>query len=564
MKRAIKITAFALSMLICHTSYASLIPTVAIESKKISCNFENIDEKDKVVLFVNGIWNSIADAEDTRLELEKMFSNSQTIMVRKVYNDTDGFWEDVDELENIGDLQFASKRWATTITLDIFDVRLNQYYDKTLTPKEASRIKELSGRFFAWLMAKQLLASDANQLLYDPKLNATDFQQAFKNNILKKLEEDEKTAGKNDNLRKGIEAVMKSYGDALERFYYLAYRRAIVKRYAGNVNFYQRDESVMQRVTKSVERLQQAIVEYVLSGKKVVIVPHSQGNHITELAYSKLQQQYGANSDFMKAIRVVGVASVSSSTPNNVYITSNEDHTVLNLYDVKTQDVPLQANFIDKNFGGFWGNAGLDHAMTKFYLSEKNKGLYTLPANAHTRERFASSLQYGNTILSTREIIHMLILDSMKLATPIPSQINNTTSPLTAQLRWGVEHGDMDLYIQEPNETEVVYYDKKKGKYGELDLDDRDGHGPEHYSVNKDFASCDKLQGKTWMFSVRQHPEGGNKEVIHFMLKLADNQISSRSITLNPWPADPVEIATVQFANTIQNNRLDYSISYHQ
>lgn len=564
MKRVIQTTAIMLSMILCHTSYANYAKPINLHTGKIRCDAQ-IDEKDKVVLFVNGILNSPNDAEESRLELEKVFSSSKTIAVKKVYNDTQGFLPDKEELKTIGNLQFTAKKQAILWLLNDLENKLSLKINNNAALREDT-IKHMYA-FFKGLYVQQSEVSNAKELLYNPNKNSTNFQQAFKENLLKKLDEYEKkkkidkTIVTETALGVYIRKLFEDIGDSLEQSYNSEYRDKLMFYYMSDSKIYDGDSAAVQRVNESVKRLETMINEYVLSGKKLVIVPHSQGNHIVALAYSKLQKEHGINSDFMKAIRVVGVASVSSSTPNNVYITSDEDHTVLDLYN--SQDAPLKANFIDQNPWGFWRDFGVDHSFTKFYLSEKNQGIYTLPANAHDSERFGSGLKGDNAKMSSRTVIHLLILHSLSIATPMPAKIT-TDSPLTAQLRWGEEYNDMDLHIQEPNESNVVFYGNSVGKYGYLDRDDTDFHGPEHYFVNKEFASCDKLQGKVWDFSVHQYPSGGVASPISFMVKLNNGRKESRTFKLNPWPADKVKIATVNFDNTMQNNLLGFTIKFYQ
>lgn len=557
MKRVIQTTAIMLSMILCHTSYANYAKPINLHTGKIRCDAQ-IDEKDKVVLFVNGILNSPNDAEESRLELEKVFSSSKTIAVKKVYNDTQGFLPDTEELNTIGNLQFTAKKEAILWLLNDLENKLSLKIQKNNNAElREDTIKHMYA-FFKGLYVQQSEVSNAKELLYNPNKNSTNFQQAFKENLLKKLDEYEKkkkidkTIVTETALGVYIRKLFEDIGDSLEQSYNSEYRDKLMFYYMSDSKIYGRDNAAVQRVNSSVEQLKTMINEYVLSGKKLVIVPHSQGNHIVELAYSKLQKEHGINSDFMKAIRVVGVASVSSSTPNNVYITSNKDSIVLSLYDAVTYDAPLKGNF----------EGNRKHSFIN-YLSEKNQGIYTLPANAHDSERFGSGLKDGKAKQSSRTVIHLLILDSLNIATPMPAKIT-TDSPLTAQLRWGEEYNDMDLHIQEPNESNVVFYGNSVGKYGYLDRDDTDFHGPEHYFVNKEFASCDKLQGKVWDFSVHQYPSGGVASPISFMVKLNNGRKESRTFKLNPWPADKVKVATVNFDNTMQNNLLGFTIKFYQ
>lgn len=52
---------------------------------------------------------------------------------------------------------------------------------------------------------------------------------------------------------------------------------------------------------------------------------------------------------------------------------------------------------------------------------------------------------------------------------------------ITVSLTWDAQP-DIDLYIIEPNFQ--VYKGAPNGNSGTLDLDDSDGHGPEHYHTD--------------------------------------------------------------------------------
>ncbi|NLI08028.1 MAG: hypothetical protein GX457_13205, partial [Thermotogaceae bacterium] len=57
---------------------------------------------------------------------------------------------------------------------------------------------------------------------------------------------------------------------------------------------------------------------------------------------------------------------------------------------------------------------------------------------------------------------------------------------LWIELTWDKNHADIDLHVYEPDE-EHVYYENMKGA-GELDRDDTDGYGPEHYTLLRERA----------------------------------------------------------------------------
>jgi len=91
--------------------------------------------------------------------------------------------------------------------------------------------------------------------------------------------------------------------------------------------------------------------------KQVVLVAHSQGNYLVEAAYAVLfyleEKKYPENTDklspLLSAIRVVGVASVASSTPHNRYVSLKQDKALAS-HIVQTGDIDsfsvLSLNFL--------------------------------------------------------------------------------------------------------------------------------------------------------------------------------------------------------------------------
>lgn len=53
------------------------------------------------------------------------------------------------------------------------------------------------------------------------------------------------------------------------------------------------------------------------------------------------------------------------------------------------------------------------------------------------------------------------------------------------QLSWNADMADVDLYVTEPDGGTSWYSDKTTSNGGELDVDDTDGYGPEHYYISE-------------------------------------------------------------------------------
>ena len=78
---------------------------------------------------------------------------------------------------------------------------------------------------------------------------------------------------------------------------------------------------------------------------------------------------------------------------------------------------------------------------------------------------------------------------------------------LWMELTWDKNRADIDLHVIEPDGCEV-YYNHKRG-HGELDRDDTDGYGPEHYTLLK----IRKIPGQYKVF-VHYYDEHGQREPV--------------------------------------------------
>lgn len=595
-----KTALLALPLLALSSAHASIAnPRIYPTEGSIQCNAsEDLKGKDTIILFVNGIANSINSTKQSHEALERLYQDCTTCDVRYSYNQGDTriifqnkndpnagdamiASDDIHELHLVSRLQLEAIHHATSAVLseikDNNNIRIDKikkelniiddkksFIYKNYKIDSINRLRELNNSSFE----KFDKLVDA---MYNPIKQGTNFSEAFTQFIKEAdtskwiffngLSREEKLFTKEFFLQ-----AAESQKNALNRLFFTEYRKSLTEKYMSERSLYSSDKEAKQGITKSVEHLKHEIEEYVLSGKKVIVVAHSQGNHMVELAYSNLLKQYEIdpqqNTLFMNAIRVIGVASVSSTTPHNSYITWNGDHTVLDIYTLRKKsgkgNTPLQPNFNT----GFWkgnGNDVMDHNFNKVYLADNFKGKYIIPTNIHNFANHPEILKNPNNDIIPRDVIKHLIDGAFKSASPMPAQIK-TNSLLTAKLNWE-NWDDMDLYITEPDPNgSVVSFHKKTGHYGFLDRDDTDGHGPEHYYINQGLT-CDALSNKQWNFSVHQFPNGGSNAIVHFMLKIGDNQVQSRSFGLTKWPSSTVPIGRVTFDNyTAGSNTLRYKM----
>lgn len=523
-----------------------------VESGPFQCTAP-ISQNSEIVLFVNGIGNSLDDAEQSRVRINALISpQCATCEFKKVYNQEDGLLDDVSELNLVGGWQLKAIDKAALAQFDFLVRDLPNVFTALKSAGYANyggyKLDELKEALMLRLKMQRDLARSGYQgtlvRYYDPQAHGASFASALIAQNDKAID-NAKTLFDNPTLVSQALTLYKSYlstyKSAIDLRFSTDYRRLVTATYYSDRNLYQVDTAASGAMTKSVESLTTILNEYVLAGHKVVVVAHSQGNHVIDLAYASLAQSKSAA--FMQAIRVVGVASVSSTTPSNVYMTWDEDHTVLNLHAAGGNS-PLQPNYADESpWYGFWDDGLKDHSFLAIYLSDALRGKFTLPANALTPEKFSAATRDATQVRIASALIKDLIVGSIDAAIAMPPTIV-TGSLITAQIRWE-DYDDMDFHILEPD-ANLVSFRNEIGTHGFLDLDDTDGLGPEHY-YTKPAVTCDNIEGKTWKFLIQQYPNGGYRAAVHVLIKLGDAAFISRSFGLANWPRDALQVGTVRF-----------------
>lgn len=98
-------------------------------------------------------------------------------------------------------------------------------------------------------------------------------------------------------------------------------------------------DPVLARIYVTASRLKDTLILNSGNYKRVILVPHSQGNAYVEIAYGMLL--YENKSSVLSNVKVVGVASVAPTTPDNVYISNNIDGNVYGTNLVNTLGVSI-------------------------------------------------------------------------------------------------------------------------------------------------------------------------------------------------------------------------------
>lgn len=213
----------------------------------------------------------------------------------------------------------------------------------------------------------------------------------------------------------------------------------------------------------------------ILTGNKVVLTAHSQGNFFANESYSLLSST--EKSSF-------GIAAVAEPDTfvagDGPYTTLNSDLVILGITALKS-----------------------------------SLGLPTpLPPNIHnTRVTDVTGHYFDETYMmlgsaSRAKIVGDVVSLFSTLQTP-PGQ--GSEGIIEATLTWGAQP-DVDLHAFEPS-GDHVYYANKRGVSGALDVDVVTGFGPEHYTVD-----CGTLQAGTYRIGVNYF-RGSAPETAHIDVK---------------------------------------------
>ena len=205
----------------------------------------------------------------------------------------------------------------------------------------------------------------------------------------------------------------------------------------------------------------------LLEGRKVILVPHSQGNLFANRAVASL------SAEERQSVGIVSVANPDSAVEGGRPYTTLTNDLVIGAIPAALPANTFNGifNFID------WSG----HAFVESYLEEGTR----------SRARILSHIKNA--------------LDT--LAEPTTDAGDGV---ITITLTWGDEP-DVDLHVFEPDGTHV-FYAAKNGISGFLDVDDVTSYGPEHY-----FVSCATLRAGIYTIGVNYYngsaPETANVQI---------------------------------------------------
>jgi hypothetical protein len=221
---------------------------------------------------------------------------------------------------------------------------------------------------------------------------------------------------------------------------------------------------------------------YLDAGQRVIIIAHSQGNMYANMAYDRI---VSLQPEYSNSIGVVSVASPDKRLVSVLenYTTAKEDSIInfVRIFYSSTLPGNVRLGDLSEEFA--------NHAFVKSYLS----------------------------ILSSRNNIKQGIEYLVNTLTyPVATTQDGA---VTIRLTWG-DNQDVDLHVFEPGYSENglgqhVYYMNKTGSFGELDVDNRIGLGPEHYNVQ-----CEFLAPGRYEFGIDYYSDRGSNTPANYTINV--------------------------------------------
>jgi len=239
---------------------------------------------------------------------------------------------------------------------------------------------------------------------------------------------------------------------------------------------------------------------WLLQGQKLLLVAHSQGNLFANAAYKHALTKTTAAS-----VKVVHIAPASP--------TVNGPHTLADL-DLVINALRLVGSvpsITDRIPGYLLRPAGINgetdalaHGLLPIYLNQK------LDISARVKSHIQAAL------------------DSL-----VAPAAQTTLGFFTVTLTWNGS-GDVDLHVFEPGGTHV-YFRKREGESGHLDLDNIQSDGPEHY-----YATCDssKLQTGTYQISVANYRHADGRTATVQIASQKDGVLGTKSVVVGEATAN--------------------------
>lgn len=261
----------------------------------------------------------------------------------------------------------------------------------------------------------------------------------------------------------------------------------------------------------------------LLEKKKLVMVAHSQG-----ILYAKTARHESITAETENSIRLIQIAPFATydnlEYPENInsYIAANID-----------QIAPLIPQEPD------------------MYLVPANVTLPEehLATDDHTAHSFIDT--YLNRQRSTRSMLRNKVLQDLDQV--VAPTIGGNTGFFTATLTWD-RTGDVDLHVYEPN-GHHVYFNHERGNSGHLDVDNREGFGPEHYLAN---CNASRLQTGTYRIGINHFAGAIGGTAVVQVATARDGEIYTESFDVGPerflnGNLEPMPVVEIQVSKDDDN-----------
>lgn len=204
------------------------------------------------------------------------------------------------------------------------------------------------------------------------------------------------------------------------------------------------------------------VKDAIAHGDVVILIPHSQGNFYTNIAYQ------GLTSTEKLSVRIVSLANPAAyvGVQNNIqYYSTRYDDKV-----IKYIPTSLATNINNPSRHYECSNSTLNK-----FLENPVNVIQTCLNHNFVEAYVQDTSVWNNYILpNIRTSVGRLTFPNMILKSGL----------ITVTLTWSANNPDVDLHVYEPSGLHV-YYSHRRGNVGELDHDDTNGSGPENYVVDK-------------------------------------------------------------------------------
>ena len=221
------------------------------------------------------------------------------------------------------------------------------------------------------------------------------------------------------------------------------------------------------------------------AGKRVFVIAHSQGNLFTNASLAAAAR---AQPDEADSLAMIGVATPAARQFRDSFYRTAHDDRVIDALRVTERVAP--SNIENDLIIGFEDRSWNNHSFISDYMWPG------LPSEED------------------------IVLELQRLFIMVPFPLQYAENAIRASLTWGSNPPDFDLHAFEPNGSHVYY----KRLNHSLDVDDRNGNGPENYVV-----ACNEIELGTYSIGVNYYA-GKGPGFGTLTLSLGDGTTTLRSL----------------------------------